>query len=172
VGVRLARLPGTPTGVASFDGRIAVVCTIDSVGAPHLYRFDAAALTFVESALPTGTTASLGSPMLAGPKSGVVLSDGGLLWSDDLLVWAPYPAGLPGGISCLAVDRAEHPPAVHVGTDGRVVVARERGTLITDSTGVPAESRSRQLAVVTDAAGDRWAYLGSWAWSVWRAKLN
>jgi hypothetical protein len=61
---------------------------------------------------------------------------------------------------------------VHVGTDGKVVVAREGGTLLTDAIGLPAESRAQQLAVVTDAAGDRWAYLGSWAWSVWRAKLN
>ena len=98
--------------------------------------------------------------------------NGGLLWSDDLLVWAPYPAGLPGGITSLAIDRTEHPPAVHVGTNGRVVVARERGTLITDATGLPVESRSQQLTVVTDATGDRWVYLGSWAWSVWRAKLS
>jgi len=59
-----------------------------------------------------------------------------------------------------------------VGTNGRVVVARERGTLITDATGLPVESRSQQLTVVTDATGDRWVYLGSWAWSVWRAKLS
>jgi hypothetical protein len=172
VGVRLARLPGTATGIASFDGRNAVVCTKDAVDAPHLYRFDAAASTFVESTLPAGTKSSLASPVLAGPRSGVVIVNGGLLWSDDLLVWAPYPAGLPGGISSVAIDRTEHPPAVHVGTDGRVVVVRERGALVTDATGLPVESRSQQLSVVTDAAGDRWAYLGSWAWSVWRAKLS
>jgi hypothetical protein len=174
VGVKLARLPGAATGIASFDGRNAVVCTSDSVGAPHLYRFDAATSTFVESTVPVpaGTTASLLNPVLSGPKSGVVVFNGGLLYSNDLLVWAPYPAGLPGGISSLAIDRSEHPPAIHVGTDIRVVVAREGGTLITDATGLPAESRSQQLSVVTDSAGDRWAYLGSWAWSVWRAKLN
>ena len=28
------------------------------------------------------------------------------------------------------------------------------------------------FVVVSDAKGERWAYLGSWAWSVWRAKLG
>lgn len=172
VGVKLARLPGTATGIASFDGRNAVVCTSDAVGAPHLYRFDAATASFVESTLPAGTKGSLSTPAMSGPRSGVVLVDDKLLWSDDLLVWAAYPAGLPAGISCVAIDRSEHPPAVHVGTDGRVVVARERGALITDVTGLPVESRAQQLSVVSDAKGERWAYLGSWAWSVWRAKLG
>jgi hypothetical protein len=26
--------------------------------------------------------------------------------------------------------------------------------------------------VVTDALGDRWIYLGTFGWSVWRAKLS
>lgn len=172
VGVLLARLPGVATGVASFDGRIAVVCTTDGAGAPHLYRFDAAASTFVESALPATATQQLQAPVLSGPRSGIVLENGRVLVSHDLLVWVAYPPGLPGNISTLAIDRAEHPPAVHVGTRDRVVVAREHGTLITEATGLPVESRTQQLAIVADTGGDRWAYLGSWAWSVWRAKLN
>jgi hypothetical protein len=95
---------------------------------------------------------------------------GDLIWSDGLLSWT-HVAGLPGRAIAIGVDRAEHPPAVHVGTDSDVYVVRERA-VITNATGLPAEARTRQMTLVVNANGDRWAYLGSWAWSVWRARLS
>jgi hypothetical protein len=108
--------------------------------------------------------------MMSG-DSAVAVVNGDLIWSDGLLSWT-HVAGLPSGAIAIGVDRAEHPPAVHVGTDSDVYVVRERGAVITNATGLPAEARTRQMTVVADANGDRWAYLGSWAWSVWRARLS
>jgi hypothetical protein len=74
------------------------------------------------------------------------------------------------GIWDIAIDSAEHPPAIHVGTDTGVVVVRDAGNFVTASAGLPKEAQVRQLVTVSDANGSRWVYLGSWAWSVWRAK--
>ena len=170
-GMRMAQLPGTASGLASSDGRTALICSTDSVGAPHLYRFDAASASFVESTLPASVTTAVSSPIFTGSRSAIAVSDAGLLFSDDLLAWTPSTLGQPG-ILAAAIDRSEHPPAIHVGTDSSVTVVRERGTLVTSATGLPAEPRSQQLTIVTDASGGRYVYFGSWAWSVWRAKLG
>lgn len=171
VGRLLSALPGRPTGVASWQGRIAVVATADAAGAPHVFRYDAAASALVEMAMPTGTMGAVVWPTMMTADSAVAVLNGGLIWSDGLMSWTPVGVA-PSGVYAIGVDRAEHPPAVHAGTDGDVYVVREHASLIDRATGLPAQARTRQLTVVADANGDRWAYLGSWAWSVWRARLS
>lgn len=172
-GTLLATLPGTPTGVASYDGQVAVVCILDPSNKPHLYRYDAAAGTLLESKLPPGINNVVQIPELSGPRSGVAVSAGHLLVSDDLQTWTVSPADSSvSGITAVAIDTTEHPAAVHVGTDTVVVVVRDRGRLISKTGGLPKDARVTQLNLVTDSTGTRWLYLGSWAWSVWRAKLS
>ena len=76
IGVKLARLPGPATGIASFDGRSALICTTDAIGAPHLYRFDAAGASFAESALPPTVTSALESPLMVSARSGISTHQG------------------------------------------------------------------------------------------------
>jgi hypothetical protein len=171
VGRLLTALPGAPSGVASWQGRIALVGTVDGGGVAHVFRYDAAANALVEMPLPGGIAGAVIWPTMMSGDSAVAVVNGDLIWSDGLLSWT-HVAGLPGRAIAIGVDRAEHPPAVHVGTDSDVYVVRERGAVITNATGLPAEARTRQMTVVADANGDRWAYLGSWAWSVWRARLS
>ncbi len=171
VGRLLSALPGAPSGVASWQGRIAVVGTVDAAGVPHVFRYDAAASALVEMPLPGGTTGAVIWPTMMSGDTAVAVVNGDLIWSDGLLSWT-HVDGVPAGVIAIGVDRAEHPPAVHVGTDADVFVLRESAAIVTRATGLPAEARTRQMTVVADANGDRWAYLGSWAWSVWRARLS
>jgi hypothetical protein len=170
----LAELSGIPTGLASYDGRTAIVCTQSLRDAfPRLYRFDAATQTLLESALPPKLASDgdeLRFPVLSGPRSGAVLLQGTLLTSEDLQSWTQVPD--IWGARVIAVDDAEHPPALHVGTDSTVSILRDGGILVTTGAGLPANPHPTQMTVVTDALGDRWIYLGTFGWSVWRAKLS
>ena len=177
-GSLLAVLPGVPKGLASFDGRTAVLCTQDTK--PHLYRFDAASGTLLESAIPKPTaTSELWSPVMSGPRSGAVIYEFTVLVSQDLQTWGPLTgaAGMPAPklpypITVISFDRGAHPPALHVATASTVAVVRENGALVSPAAGLPAHPQSCQLSVVADANGDRWVYLGTYGWSVWRARLN
>ena len=177
-GSLLAVLPGIPKGLASFDGRTAVVCTQDTK--PHIYRFDAASGTLLESAIPKPTaTSELWFPVMSGPRSGAVIYDWTVLVSQDLQTWGPM-TGVPGKpapklpdlITVIAFDQSAHPPALHVATPFTAAVVRENGALVTPATGLPNHPQSCQLTVMADANGDRWAYLGTYGWSVWRALLT
>jgi hypothetical protein len=166
----MARLPGPPSGVASWQGRIALVCTGDGAGVAHVHRFDAQTGVLAETALPPGPGSWVSWPTFTSASSAVAMRDSVLIETKGLKTWTVLP-GVPAGLQSLAVDLAERPPAVHVGTYRPVYVVRESGGLVTAATGLPAESRATQLRVVQDQNG-RWIYLGSWAWSVWRARLG
>lgn len=172
-GESLTVLPGAPTGVASYDGRVAVVGTKDTKDKPHVYRFDASGGTLVESLLPPGTTEAPQFPTLWGPRSGAMLCGGHLLVTDNLQTWnlSPVDSSL-SAITAIAVDAAEHPPAIHAGTDSTAWVVRDGGGFLSPVTGLPKQAEVTQMITVSDSTGSRWVYLGSWAWSVWRAKLG
>ena len=72
----------------------------------------------------------------------------------------------------IAVDTSEHPPAIHAGTDTVVFVVRDGGQVLSPVAGLPKHARATQLVTVADSSGSRWVYLGSWAWSVWRAQIG
>ena len=172
-GELLTVLPGPPTGVGSYDGRVAVVATTDRKGNSHVYRFDAVGNTLIESVLPAGFTAEVQFPTLWAPRAGAMLCGGRLLVSDNLQTWTLSLADTAlRGITAIAVDAAEHPPAIHVGTDTIVRLVRDGGNVISPVAGLPKHARVTQLVTVADSSGSRWVYLGSWAWSVWRAKLG
>ena len=172
-GELLTVLPGPPTGVGSYDGRVAVVGTTDKKGNSHVYRFDAAGNTLIESVLPAGFTAEAQFPTLWAPRAGAMLCGGRLLLSDNLQTWSLSPADTSlTGITGIAVDTAEHPPAIHAGTETVVRVVRDAGNLLSPVAGLPKHARVKQLVTVADSAGSRWVYLGSWAWSIWRAQLG
>jgi hypothetical protein len=172
-GELLTVLPGAPTGVGSYDGRVAVVGTKDAKNKPHVYRFDAAGNTLVESVLPTGTTTAAQFPTLWAPRAGALLCGGHLLVSDNLQTWTLSPADSSlSGITAIAVDTSEHPPAIHAGTDTVVFVVRDGGQVLSPVAGLPKHARVTQLVTVADSSGSRWVYLGSWAWSVWRAQIG
>jgi len=172
-GELLTVLPGPPTGVGSYDGRVAVVGTTDKKGKAHVYRFDAAGNTLVESVLPAGFTAPAQFPTLWAPRAGAMLCGGHLLVSANLQTWTLSPADASlTGITAIAVDTGEHPPAIHAGTETVVRVVRDAGNLLSPVAGLPQHARVKQLITVTDATGSSWVYLGSWAWSVWRAQLG
>ncbi|WP_426562054.1 hypothetical protein ACPPVT_16315 [Angustibacter sp. McL0619] len=182
-GVQLAVLTGVPIAVASFDGRTAVVTTQTFPNlVPHVYRFDAATGVLLESVIPRPAPVPPPAPppapsevwgvVMTGPHSGAAIHDYEILVSDDLQVWTlmTLPRALPP-VRVLAADHGSHPAALHVGTDSLSAVIHEGGAALTVATGLPVNSLTRHLSIVADANGDRWVYLGSYGWSVWRARL-
>jgi hypothetical protein len=96
-----------------------------------------------------------------------------LIRTADMASWriVPTPAGARS--PTVALERPLDPPRLFLaGSDG-VWTSRDRGATWRDaSAGVPRHPQANHIEVVEHPGGGRIAHLGTWNWSLFRARLD
>jgi hypothetical protein len=171
--VRMTAFGDQGRGIGSFSGRHILVSGGDWIGAGvnQLYLLDSANVPIVRS-LPPGISGTIRFPEFLSETSAVAVCDSGILYSPDLRHWqllAAYPD--PGIVpDVLMLDRGPDPAHLYVGTVNGVWISRNLAQSWEQCGGLPRIPQVTHLSSTPYPFG-RFAYVGTWNWSAWKAEL-
>jgi hypothetical protein len=120
----------------------------------------------ISAALEISSTIAFASMTTAPVSAGYVLQ-----WVDQSKTWQALGGGLPSSLPFTSLEAADL-GTVFAATKGTVYVTRDFGsTWSTASAGLPVVSDGTDLHYVVQSDG-AYLYLGTFGWSLWRARLH
>jgi hypothetical protein len=166
---KLGTVPSEISGLGSYSGRVVLIGTVST----HMYRLDVLTGSVTEIPLPGGLPPSrLRWLTLAGPATAFCLVGNTLMRTVNLTTWTTVPTPAGSTLAVLAVDYGLDPVGLIIAGSQGAWLSRDLGDTWRASKGLPAHPQANHLEVVDYGGAGRVAHLGTWNWSVWRARLG